>query len=59
MRAHGMVQVKHRVRFGDRVRFRLRVMVSVSVIFRVRSQKAPGTEPTTVQLVTKRAEWSA
>ena len=54
-----MVQVKPRVRFGDRVRFRLRVMVRVSVIFRVRSQKAPGTEPTTVQLVTKRAEWSA
>ena len=43
----------------ETVRFRLRVMVRVTVRFRVRSQESPGTEPTAVQSSPGRVEQSA
>ena len=55
MSAHGMLWVKCRLRFRDRVSVRLRVMVTV----RDRSQEALEAEPTEVQLSLRRAEWNA
>ena len=44
--------VKCRVRVQDRIRFRLRVLFKITfrVRVRIRSQEAPGTESTAVQL---------
>ena len=53
MRAHETVQLHCRVSFRDRIRFWLRVLVSV------RSQQAPGAEATAVQLTPRRAELRA
>ena len=52
-----MVRVKCMVRVRDWVRFWLVVLVGVRVT--VRSQEAPGTEPTAVWLSTQRAELRA
>ena len=52
-----MVRVKCTVRVRDWVRFWLAVLVGVRVT--VRSQEAPGTEPTAVWLSTQRAELRA
>ena len=46
------MQVKCRVRIQDRIRFQLKVLVRITfrVRVRIRSQEAPGTESTAVQL---------
>ena len=54
-----MVWVKCRVRNQDRVTFRFRILVRVRFSVSVRSQEAPGTEPTAVQLSPLRAELRA
>ena len=53
-----LVRVRCRVRVMVRVRCRVRVMVRVMFRVWVRSQKAPGTEPTAEQLSPCRAEWT-
>ena len=57
MRARERVWAKCRVRVRDRVRCRLRIRVRV--MGRVRSQEAPGTDPTAEMLDPRRAEWRA
>ena len=52
------MQVKCRVRIQDRIRFQLKVLVRITFRVRVgiRSQEAPGTESTAVQLSPRWAE---
>ena len=50
MRAHGWLWVWYRLSEIDRVMCSLKVMVRVTVRVRVRSQVAPGTDPTEEQL---------
>ena len=52
-----MVWVRWWVRVGDRVRFQLRILVKGRI--RVRSQEAPGSEPTAVQWSPRRAQLRA
>ena len=51
-----MMRVKWRVRVQDRIRFQLRVLVRITFRVRIRSQEAPGTESTAVQLSPRWAE---
>ena len=50
MRGYAKVLVECIDRVEDRVRFRLRAVLKVRIRVMVRSQDAPGAEPTAVQL---------
>ena len=59
MRAHVTLRLNCRVRVQGLLRFRWRVPVRGRVRVRVRTQEAPGTEPTAVQWSPQRAELRA